>query len=234
MPLIYQLLIYLFFAAAWPFLLFHPKLRGGAMQRLGRYPAGTFAGQSRPRIWLHGASAGDLLALAPIITGLRRHLPQSVLVVSTLTNTGRLMARERLRGVDAITYLPYDLPGATRRAMEAIDPDLLILEYTEIWPNLIRAAKRHGASVALTNGRFSPHRLTSYRWLFRLIGNPLRDIDLFLMREEVEAERALGLGAPLDRVWVTGNTKFDALLSAESAEVEPGLRQAIGEGVRPL
>jgi 3-deoxy-D-manno-octulosonic-acid transferase len=234
LPLIYQLLIYLFFAAAWPFLLFHPKLRGGAMQRLGRYPAGTFAGMGRPRIWLHGASAGDLLALAPIIAGLRRHLPQSVLIVSTLTNTGRLMARERLRGVDAITYLPYDLPGATRRAMEAIDPDLLILEYTEIWPNLIRAAKRHGASVALTNGRFSPHRLTSYRWLFRLIGNPLRDIDLFLMREEVEAERALGLGAPLDRVWVTGNTKFDALLSAESSEVEPGLRQAIGEGVGPL
>jgi 3-deoxy-D-manno-octulosonic-acid transferase len=234
LPLIYQLLIYLFFTAAWPFLLFHPKLRGGAMQRLGRYPAGFFTGKTGPRIWLHGASAGDLLALAPIIVGLRRHLPQSMLIVSTLTNTGRLMARERLRGVDAITYLPYDLPGATRRAMRAINPDLLILEYTEIWPNLIRAAKRHGASVALTNGRFSPHRLTSYRWLFRLIGNPLRDIDLFLMREEAEAERALGLGAPLDRVWVTGNTKFDALLSAESEQVEPGLRQAIGQGTGPL
>jgi len=165
---------------------------------------------------------------------LRRRLPRSTLVVSTLTNTGRLMAQERLRDVDAITYVPYDLPGATRRAVRAIRPDLLILEYTEIWPNLIRAAKRHGAAVVLTNGRFSPHRLTGYRWLFRLIGNPLRAIDLFLMREEAEAERALGLGAPLDRVWVTGNTKFDAFLLGDTQHVDPALRLAIGEGPGPL
>jgi 3-deoxy-D-manno-octulosonic-acid transferase len=234
LPLIYQLLVSLFFAVAWPFLLLHPKLRGGTRQRLGLYTKGYFARKGKPRIWLHGASAGDLLALAPVIAGLRRHLPQSTLIVSTLTNTGRLMAQERLQGVDAITYLPYDLPGATWRTVRAIDPDLLVLEYTEIWPNLIRSAKRHGASVALTNGRLSPGSVAGYRWLFRLIGNPFRSIDLFLMREEPEAERALGLGAPLDRVWVTGNTKFDALLAAESQEVAPGLRRAIGEGQGPL
>jgi 3-deoxy-D-manno-octulosonic-acid transferase len=234
LPLIYQLLVSLFFAFAWPFLLLHPKLRGGTRQRLGLYAKGYFARRGKPRIWLHGASAGDLLALAPVIAGLRRHLPQSTLIVSTLTNTGRLMAQERLQGVDAITYLPYDLPGATWRTVRAIDPDLLVLEYTEIWPNLIRSAKRHGASVALTNGRLSPGSVTGYRWLFRLIGNPFRSIDLFLMREEPEAERALGLGAPLDRVWVTGNTKFDALLAAETQEVAPALRRAIGEGQGPL
>jgi 3-deoxy-D-manno-octulosonic-acid transferase len=233
-PLIYHLLVCVFFAVTWPLLLLHPKLRGGIGRRLGFYPSGFLAKGAGPRIWLHGASAGDLLALAPVIAGLRRSLPQCTLIVSTFTNTGRLMAEERLRGVDAITYVPYDLPGATRRAMRAIRPDLLVLEYTEIWPNLIRAAKRHGASVALTNGRFSPRSLTGYRWLFRAIGNPLRVIDLFLMREEIEAERALGLGAPLDRVWVTGNTKFDALLIGETTQVEPGLRLAIGGGSSPL
>ncbi len=231
--MIYHLLICALFAVIWPFLLLHPKLRDGFGRRLGFYPPSFLAGAVGPRIWLHGASAGDLLALAPIITGLRRSLPTSTIVVSTFTNTGRLMAQERLSGVDAITYVPYDLPGATRRAMRAIRPDLLILEYTEIWPNLIRAAKRQGASVALTNGRFSPRSFAQYRWLFRLIGNPLRSIDLFLMREEIEAERALGLGAPLDRVWVTGNTKFDALLLGETTQVEPGLRLAIG-GDGPL
>jgi 3-deoxy-D-manno-octulosonic-acid transferase len=233
-PLLYHLLVWALIAVIWPLLLVHPKLRGGVGRRLGFYPKGFLAQSGEPRIWLHGASAGDLLALAPVIAGLRRSLPGCTLIVSTFTNTGRLMAQERLQHVDAITYVPYDLPGATRRAMSAIRPDLLVLEYTEIWPNLIRAAKRQGALVALTNGRFSPRSLTGYRWLFRAIGNPLRAIDLFLMREEVEAERALGLGAPLDRVWVTGNTKFDALLLGLPAQVEPGLRQAVGGTGAPL
>ena len=108
-----------------------------------------------------------------------------------------------------VIYLPYDLAGAVGRAMRALRPDLLILEYTEIWPNLIWGAKRSGSLVALTNGRFSTKTLQSYRLLFALIGNPLKLIDLFLMRGEEEAERAVALGAPLERVWVTGNTKFD-------------------------
>ena len=98
-----------------------------------------------------------------------------------------------------------------------------MLEYTEIWPNLIRAARRAGARIALTNGRFAPEKVPQYRALFRTIGNPLRSVDLFLMRSDEEAERALALGAAPDRVWVTGNTKFDALLR----ELEPARAEAL-------
>ena len=227
MHALYQLAAYLLFAVLWPALLLHPKLRHGIRQRLGLYQ-GPIAPGGGPRIWLHGASAGDLLALLPVIEGLRRRLPECRLIVSTMTNSGQLMARERIRGVDAVVYQPYDLAGATRRTVAALAPDLLVLEYTEIWPGLIRAVRRSGALVALTNGRFSARHLRRYRWLFALIGNPLRDIDLFLMREDVEAERALALGAPLDRVWVTGNTKFDALLLGEPHGEARGLAQALG------
>jgi 3-deoxy-D-manno-octulosonic-acid transferase len=211
-------------------LVLHPKTRSGFARRLGLYPRGAFpTGKGGPRVWLHGASAGDLLALSPMVRELRSRFPGCTIVLSTLTNSGFLMARERLADVDAITYLPWDLPGATRRAVRAIDPDLLVLEYTEIWPNLIRAASRHGARVALTNGRFSPSRLRAYRFLFSLAGNPLSRMHLFLMREDDEAERILRLGAPLDRVWVTGNTKFDALIPAVAHTAsEEALRRAFG------
>jgi 3-deoxy-D-manno-octulosonic-acid transferase len=234
-PLIYAIASYFLFLAMLPVLLTHPKLRHGLRQRLGFYrrlpPKGV-----GPRIWLHGASAGDLLALKPILDGLRQRLPQATLLVSTLTNSGRLMARERLKSADAIVYLPYDLPGPVRRAVRELAPDLLVLEYTEIWPNLIRAAKAAGARIALTNGRFSPRTFGSYRLLFWLIGNPLRAIDLFLMRGEDEAERALLLGAPRERLLVTGNTKFVGLSAsalATAGDVPASLRSAIGEG-RPL
>jgi 3-deoxy-D-manno-octulosonic-acid transferase len=236
MRLLYILASYVLFAVLFPVLSVYRKTRHGLKQRLGFYAPGTLPQGAGPMLWLHGASAGDLLALAPMFGPLRERFPGCRILLSTTTNTGYLMARDRLaKQIDGVVYAPYDLWGATRRAARAIRPDLLVLEYTEIWPNLIRAAKRSGARVVLTNGRFSPKNESKYRLFFSLIDNPLRDMDLFLMRLEEEAERVRSLGAPAERVWVTGNTKFDALAAAPAKEDE-ALRQALGltEGARVL
>lgn len=228
MRLLYVLASYALFAALFPVLSVYRKTRHGLLQRLGFYAPGTLPTGSGLMLWLHGASAGDLLALSPMFGPLRERFPGCRILLSTTTNSGYLMARDRLaKQIDGVVYAPYDLWGATRRAVRAIKPDLLVLEYTEIWPNLIRAAKRSGARVAMTNGRFSPKNEGKYRLFFSLIGNPLRDLDLFLMRQEEEAERARSLGAPSERVWVTGNTKFDALAEAPAQEDE-ALRRALG------
>jgi 3-deoxy-D-manno-octulosonic-acid transferase len=226
--LLYVLLSWAAFLLLAPVLLVHRKTRAGFLQRFGFYAAGAVPPGGWPRVWLHGASAGDLQALAPMMRRFRERFPGCRLVVSTITNTGFLMARDRLAAeVDAVVYAPWDLWGATRRAVRALRPDLLVLEYTELWPNLIHAAHVSGARVVLTNGRFAKERLSAYRVLLALAGNPLRELDLLLMREDEEAERALSLGAPLERVWVTGNTKFDGLGLAPSGADE-GLREALG------
>ncbi|MGV3624875.1 MAG: 3-deoxy-D-manno-octulosonic acid transferase [Archangium sp.] len=229
MRFLYVLATWLVFTALFPVLALMRKTRDGLWQRFGFYPQGLLPPPGSPRLWLHGASAGDLLALAPMIERLRARFPDAKIVVSTMTNTGHAIATQRLRkSIDAVIYAPWDLFGATRRAVAAVKPELLVLEYTEIWPNLIRAAHNRGARIALTNGRFSANNLSRYRTMFELIGNPLHDIDLFLMREDIEAERVLMLGAAKERVRVTGNTKFDALIPlAESAE-DPTLRSALG------
>jgi 3-deoxy-D-manno-octulosonic-acid transferase len=228
MRALYVLATWLLYLFIWPVLALMKKTRDGFWQRLGFYGDLVPTG-GQPRIWLHGASAGDLLALAPMIDRLRARYPDAKVILSTITNTGHLMARERLsKKIDAVVYAPWDLLGATRRAARALKPDLLVLEYTEIWPNLIRAAHDSGARIALTNGRFSPRHLGRYRRFFRLIGNPLDDIDLFLMREAEEAERVLLLGAARERVLTTGNTKFDALAPLAEAVEDHALREALG------
>jgi 3-deoxy-D-manno-octulosonic-acid transferase len=219
---------YVLFVTFLPVLLFHHKLRHGIPFRLGFYRRGFDRGQGSPRVWLHGASAGDLLSLQPMMKELKAKMPGCCIVVTTMTNSGLAMARKKLQEADVVVYAPYDLPGATRRAVRRLRPDLLVLEYTEIWPNLIRAAHRAGARIALTNGRFDPDKLPKYRALFRAVGNPLRFIDLFLMRSDEEAERALALGAAPDRVWVTGNTKFDALVLEGSPQRDDALRAEMG------
>jgi 3-deoxy-D-manno-octulosonic-acid transferase len=226
--LVYALATYALFVAVLPALLFHPKLRHGIAQRLGLYGRGFDGGRGTPRIWLHGASAGDLLSLQPMMRELRVRMPEACIVVTTITNSGIEMARRKLTEADVVLYAPYDLWGATRRAVRRLAPDLLVLEYTEIWPNLIRAAHRAGVPIALTNGRFNPEKLPRYRAFFRAIGNPLRAVDCFLMRSDEEAERALALGAAPDRVWVTGNTKFDALVLETGAGRAEALRKEMG------
>jgi 3-deoxy-D-manno-octulosonic-acid transferase len=226
--LLYAIASYLLFLGLLPVLLTHPKLRHGIRFRLGRYPPSFQRGQGSPRIWLHGASAGDLLSLQPMLRELKRRLPGSCLIVTTITNSGLEMARRKLGDADVVCYAPYDLPGPTRRAVAALSPDLLVLEYTEIWPNLIRAGARAGAKIALTNGRFDPEKIGKYRAFFRAIGSPLRRIHCFLMRSDEEAERVLALGAAPDRVWVTGNTKFDALVLDPAEGKEVALRAEMG------
>jgi 3-deoxy-D-manno-octulosonic-acid transferase len=229
MRLLYVIASYLAFACLFPALSLMKKTRDGLWQRFGFYRPGILPIGPGPRIWLHGASAGDLLALSPMIDRLRKRFPGAKVILTTITNTGALMAKERLsKQIDAVVFAPWDLFGATRRAVAAIAPDLLVLEYTEIWPNLIRAAHHGGARIALTNGRFSAEHLGRYKAFFTLIGNPLRDIDLFLMREQDEADRALALGARPDAVHVTGNTKFDALVPSSEAAEDQALRTALG------
>jgi 3-deoxy-D-manno-octulosonic-acid transferase len=226
---LYVLLSTLLFLVLSPILLLARKTRRGFLERFGFYRPDAVREGGWPRVWLHGASAGDLQALSPMIARFRERFPDARIFLTTITDTGRAMAEQRLRSqVDGVVYAPWDLPGATRRAMRALRPDLLVLEYAEIWPNLIHAARAAGTRVVLTNGRFSPDRLRGYRTLFAVFGNPLTELDLLLMREDEEAERALSLGAPLDRVWVTGNTKFDGLAVPTPSSEDDGLRAALG------
>jgi len=225
----YVLLSSLAFVLLSPLLLLARKTRAGFRQRFGFYRPAEVPTGGWPRVWLHGASAGDLQALAPMIARFRERFPDARIFLTTITDTGRAMATQRLLSqVDAVLFAPWDLAGSTARAMTALRPDVLVLEYAEIWPNLIAAARRTGARVVLTNGRFSPERLRGYRTLFALFGNPLAELDLLLMREDDEAERALSLGAPLDRVWVTGNTKFDGLSVPGPSPEDEALRTALG------
>ncbi|HZI16554.1 MAG TPA: glycosyltransferase N-terminal domain-containing protein, partial [Myxococcus sp.] len=152
MRLLYVLASYVLFALLFPVLALHRKTRHGLRERLGFYAPGTLPVRGEgPVLWLHGASAGDLLALAPMFGPLRARFPGCQLLLSTMTDSGYAMAKGRLaKDIDGVVYVPYDLWGATQRAVRAIRPDVLVLEYTEIWPNLIHAAKGAGVRVVLT------------------------------------------------------------------------------------
>ena len=169
---------YVVFWLMLPFLLLHPRVRQGIRLRLGLYHPAP-AAQGSPRVWLHGASAGDVLGLVPIVRELKALRPDARVIVSAITDSGASMARQRLipQGLaELVTFLPYDLPGACRRAIAAVRPDVLVLEYTELWPQLVEAASQAGVKLALTNGRLGPRNVPRYRLLFRLATRATRSL----------------------------------------------------------
>jgi 3-deoxy-D-manno-octulosonic-acid transferase len=197
---------------------------GFAEKLLGRVPRRV---GSRPCVWLHAVSVGEVNLLATTIAEIaRRHLDWE-LVISTTTKAGYDLARRKYAD-RAVFYCPLDFTWAVRAALRRVRPDVLVLAELELWPNLIRAAKAHGARVAIINGRLSDHSFRGYRRLRPLVRRVLRQIDLAAAQNEETAERFRQLGADPAAVAATGSLKFDGAQTDRQNPKTRELRELAG------
>lgn len=180
----------------------------GAGQRLGRIPDAARR-LSAPPIWLHCASVGEARSAQLLIERLRERLPRQPLVVSTTTLTGRAVA-ESVLAPDVVTLLPIDALRTIDRVFRRVRPRALVLIETEIWPGLLRASAAVGAPAALLSGRLSARSAERYRWAGPLFPAALASIDVFGMQTAADAAQIIALGAPPDRVRITGSLKARA------------------------
>ncbi len=176
-------------------------------QRLGFYGNDT---ADRPAAWVHAVSVGETMAAVPVVEGLHRAHPELAIVVTTVTETGARVAKGRLAGIATHRFSPLDLPGPVRRAIRSNRPRFFVVLETELWPNLFRALSARGVPVMLANGRISDRSYRRYRRVRRFMRQLLLSVTVFGMRSEEDARRIIGLGAPPERVFVTGNIKHDA------------------------
>jgi 3-deoxy-D-manno-octulosonic-acid transferase len=185
-------------------------LHGVPLNLRERMGGGTLPAPPGPRAWLHAVSVGEAIAAAPLVEGLRRQYPELPLVVSTVTVTGKRVVAERFAGLATHRYFPLDLPGPVRRAVRAIDPAFFICMETELWPNLLHELARRGVPAMVANGRLSDRSFERYRAVRTLMRRMLADVRVFAMQSDEDARRVIALGAPAERVVVTGNLKHDA------------------------
>src|ERR1700761_2321253 len=143
------------------------KYREGLGERLGLVPARLREADPRRTIWVHAVSVGEVLAASRLVKELSARVPQYRILLSTTTRTGQRLARERA-GTDHAFYFPLDFPWIVRRYLRKLDPVLLVLVETELWPNLLADCSREGIPVALVNGRISDRSLPRYMRLRRL------------------------------------------------------------------
>jgi 3-deoxy-D-manno-octulosonic-acid transferase len=233
---LYTLVLAVGFVIGLPFYLWKGRASGKYLrtfrERMGRLPVYLNVDGDRS-IWIHAVSVGEVLAARPLVPALRERFPGHRIFLSTTTLTGNEVAKKSVRGLDGLFFAPFDFPRPVRRALEVVNPSLLLLVETELWPNLIHEASRRGTRVALVNGRISPRSFPRYKRVRRFLASVLGEIDLFLMQGEAHAERIREMAAPPDRVRVTGNLKFDAVETPRLPERLARLMNA-GGATRPL
>ncbi|MBC7526974.1 MAG: hypothetical protein H7308_05440 [Chthonomonadaceae bacterium] len=193
---------------------FSGKSRPGWRERWGHLPeAIKWMPDSRPRLWFHAVSAGEVVAAVPILSEVRKRLPEFDIFLSVLTPAGHEMAQQQATPyIDGLFYFPFDLPWVVKRVVRALRPKVFVALESEMWPNLLYHLKKAGAFTLTVNGRISDKNFRrSQKWGGALQRWMLSNIDCLMMQSAMDAERIRTLGNLREpgRVTVVGNSKFD-------------------------
>ena len=209
-------------------LLIHKKYREIVLPRLGflSHVIKESPGQ-KPVFWIHAVSVGEVMAVTPLVKRLREEYPKGRLLVSTVTQTGQVTARQKLPEADGVFYFPFDLPWVVQRVIQRIRPTIFVFLETEIWPNFLFALARAGVPAVMVNGRISEKSYRGYRLLGIFFRKVLETVSLFSVQTDLDKERLIALGVDAHKVVRTGNMKYDQAVGSVSEnpkEIRKGLK----------
>ncbi|WP_017348849.1 lipid IV(A) 3-deoxy-D-manno-octulosonic acid transferase [Pantoea sp. A4] len=217
MTIIYTALLYLL----QPFIWLRLWLRGRkapAYRKRWAERYGYCSGKVEPGgIVLHSVSVGETLAAVPLVRALRHRYPDMPITVTTMTPTGSERAQSAFGKDVHHVYLPYDLPGSINRFLDNVDPCLVIIMETELWPNIIRILHQRNIPLVIANARLSERSARGYRKLGKFMRQLLQSITLIAAQNGEDGERFLSLGLKRSQLTVTGSLKFDISVTPELA-----------------
>lgn len=224
MTIFYNIIIYLIQPLIWIRLLVRgrksPAYRKRWAERYGFCKGKVVSGG----IMLHSVSVGETLAAIPLVRALRHRYPSLPITVTTMTPTGSERVQSAFGDGVHHVYLPYDLPGSLNRFLNEVNPKLVIIMETELWPNLISALHRRKIPLVIANARLSERSAKGYKKLGKFIRTILQRITLIAAQNQEDGDRFLSLGLKRNQLAVTGSLKFDISVTPELAAKAIALR----------
>lgn len=222
---LYTILLYLIQPLIWLRLWLRGR-KAPAYRRRWSERYGFCAEKVKPNgIMLHSVSVGETLAAIPLVRALRHRYPSLPITVTTMTPTGSERVRSAFGNDVYHVYLPYDLPCALKRFFDQVNPKLVIIMETELWPNLITELHRRDIPLVIANARLSERSAAGYKKIGSLTRSILRRTTLIAAQNQEDGERFIDLGLQRSHLAVTGSLKFDISVTPELAARAVALRR---------
>jgi len=204
------------------------RFRRGLKERLGIFPVKELRAVSPSRrIWIHAASLGEVRVARAITNHVERLVPGCKVVLSTNTEHGQDLARDLFEKA-SVFYAPLDFVPCVRKAVSAVNPEVMAFLETEIWPAWITETHRRGIPCALIHGRISRRSIGRYLMFRPLFRDLLKHVTAFSMITEEDGRRIVEMGASPGRVEINGNAKHDLLASQTDPAAETRMQKLLG------
>lgn len=166
--------------------------------------------EGRKTIMIHGVSVGEIVSLEKLFKRVKLIFPDCNLVITTGTKTGQEIAKKKAGNLaDFITYFPLDIPSSVKSFLDKINPDVILITETEIWPVFAYEAAKENIPLYIINGRMSDESYKSYEALKPFFKNVLSLYSGIFTQSEIDKMRLINCGADEKKVEVMKNLKFD-------------------------
>jgi 3-deoxy-D-manno-octulosonic-acid transferase len=220
--LLYNFFLLLFALAMLPKLLWQSKYRRSLKERLGLALPTFTSTRGQEVIWLHAVSMGETRAIIPLYRKIRKAFPESAVVISTTTETGQAEAKRSMPDANAHFLLPLDFSWTIRRFMTCLKPARLILCESDFWYNLLTIAHKRGVRIDLVNGKVSERSCRRFRKIPFFTRRLFANFDHLCVQSQRYRDRFLSMGISKEKIFVTGNLKFDS----PTKKMDPAEREA--------
>ena len=210
--------------AALPFLKRHPRLAPTFDRRIN--PAHLQPAD----IWIQAASAGEAYLAVSTINAFNTDRPVTIMVTTT-TGQGMEILTKTLSPKKispqinlCIGTFPFDSPKAMKKAVQQINPAIMVLLETELWPAHLYALKKNHTRVLIINGRLSKKSSRNYKLTKAFWGSFAPERILAISAEDAQK---FSMIFPQTRVETMDNIKFDRMTVQSTADKRSALAEIV-------
>lgn len=195
-------------------------------ERFGFYPNAI-----KGAIWVHAVSLGEMRSATPLI---RAILARGEKVILThITAAGRREAMrefgpEITEGALQTLWVPFEISFAYRRFIKAFQPRLGLVMEIEVWPMMIKMARKLGTPLFMCNAQYPSKSYEKDQRGLKLRARLFTGFSGGFVKSADQANRLTAVG--LTNIQVTGELRFDQPIPSAHLAAATLVRPKLAQG----
>ncbi|MEF3280200.1 MAG: hypothetical protein K6357_04455 [Elusimicrobiota bacterium] len=174
-------------------------------------------------VLFHCSSIGEINAIKSIIEFFKNSFPNYTIVITTFTETALLAAKQITENAFII---PFDFYPVIKKFVKKVNPDFIFIAETELWPSFVKVCSER-SKLYYINAKISENSFTLYKIISPLLKYSFKKALKIFVQNEESAKRFSHF-IDKEKIYVSGNTKYDVYVKTSDADDIKFLLSKIG------